>query len=75
MIQADLLVDVFFWISGFTISYGLLKKMKLNEGVFPKHPARIFLERYLRILPLYFFMIFFLWKFISLLGGDGPRFY
>jgi peptidoglycan/LPS O-acetylase OafA/YrhL len=49
--------------------------MKLNEGVFPKHPARIFLERYLRILPLYFFMIFFLWKFISLLGGDGPRFY
>ena len=48
---------------------------KLNDGVFSKHPARIVLERYLRILPLYFFMILFLWKIISLLGGDGPRFY
>jgi len=28
VIQADLLVDIFFWISGFTISYSILKKFK-----------------------------------------------
>jgi len=33
------------------------------------------MERYLRLIPLYIFMIFFLWKFISLFGGAGPRFY
>jgi len=49
--------------------------LKQNEGIFWKHPARIVLERYLRILPLYFILILFLWKFIGLIGGDGPRFY
>lgn len=36
---------------------------------------RLAFERYLRIAPLYIFMIFFLWRFIGLLGGAGPRFY
>ena len=36
---------------------------------------RIFFERVFRLLPLYFFMIFFMWKFIGILGGSGPRFY
>lgn len=39
------------------------------------HPVRIFFERYLRLVPLYIFMIFFSWKFISLFGGAGPKFY
>lgn len=29
----------------------------------------------MRLVPLYIFMIFFLWFFIVLFGGSGPRFY
>ena len=39
------------------------------------HPIKIYLERYFRLVPSYFFMMIFLSKFLSLLGGQGPRFY
>jgi len=57
------------------MSYTFLKKIHNNGGFLWAHPARIFLERVFRLLPLYVFMIFFLWKFIGLFGGSGPRFY
>lgn len=73
--QADLQNDVFFWITGFTMSYFLLKKLHDNKGFWWAHPIRVFFERYFRLAPLYMFMIFFLWQFVNTLGGDGPRFY
>lgn len=75
VIQADLQCDVFYWITGFTMSFFMLKKIHENEGFWWAHPARIFFERVLRLLPLYFFMIFFLWYFLGVIGGSGPRFY
>jgi len=36
---------------------------------------RTVLSRYLRLAPMYYFMIFFMWKFLMLFGGKGPRFY
>lgn len=36
---------------------------------------RFVYERYLRFIPLYLFLLMYLWKFISLFGGAGPRFY
>ena len=75
VMQADLQADVFFWMSGFIIAFKMLQKIKENDGEMPQHPFKFMLTRYLRFLPLYLFMIMFLWKFIALLGGDGPRFY
>ena len=59
--QADLQCDVFFWITGFTMSFMWLKKIHANSGFWWTHPVRIFFDRVFRLLPLYAFMIFFLW--------------
>lgn len=75
ILWADLQVDVFYWVTGFLLSFSFLKKLQINNGVLWAHPLRILLERYLRLLPLYVFMIFFAWLFIVLFGGAGPRFY
>jgi peptidoglycan/LPS O-acetylase OafA/YrhL len=74
-INADLHVDVFFWITGFVLAFNTLKHIQKNDGVMLAHPARIILDRYLRLLPLYLFMIFLLWQFMAMFGGDGPRFF
>lgn len=75
VVWADLQVDVFYWITGFILSFSILKKLQQNQGVLWASPVRILFERYMRLLPLYLFMIFFLWFFIVLFGGTGPRFY
>ena len=75
VLEADLISDIFFWMSGFLLSYYILLKMHKNGGNLWASTLRLAFERYLRIAPLYFFMIFFLWRFIGLLGGAGPRFY
>ena len=73
--MADMQVDVFYWITGFTMAYHLLSRLKANNGTWWTHPARVCFERVLRLQPLNLFMLFFLWKFISVFGGSGPRFY
>ena len=75
VLGADMQCDMFYWITGFVSSFQLLKRIHLNGETWFAHPARIFMERYMRLIPLYVFMIFFLWKFISLFGGAGPKFY
>lgn len=75
ILQADLQSGIFYWITGFTLSFSMLKKIHQNDGHYWTNPVRIFLERYWRLTPLYIFMILFLWKFISLVGGQGPMFY
>ena len=73
VVNADFQVDVFFWLTGFYMSYSQLKHRKNSKT--EVSIWRIAFERYLRFIPIYVFMLFFLWKFISLFGGDGPRFY
>mmetsp|Transcript_4385 Transcript_4385/g.7422 ORF Transcript_4385/g.7422 Transcript_4385/m.7422 type:complete len:232 (-) Transcript_4385:677-1372(-) len=75
VLQADLQAGIFYCITGFVLSFQLLKRLKQNGGVFWTHPARIYLERYMRLVPLYFFMLLFLTEFMRLLGGSGPMFY
>mmetsp|Transcript_14995 Transcript_14995/g.23221 ORF Transcript_14995/g.23221 Transcript_14995/m.23221 type:complete len:112 (+) Transcript_14995:914-1249(+) len=75
ILQADLQAGIFYCTTGFLVSFYILKKMQQNDGVLWTHPLRIFLERYFRLTPLYFFMMLFLTKFVSLFGGRGPMFY
>ena len=75
VLQADLQADIFYWMTGFLMSFYILEKLHSNGGNMWASTVRITFDRYLRLAPLYIFMIFFLWKFIGLFGGAGPRFY
>lgn len=75
ILQADLQSSSFFFITGFTLSFTLLKKIQQNDGNYWTNPLRVFFERIFRLIPLYIFMILFLWLFMSTTGGYGPMFY
>lgn len=75
MLSADLVVDAFFWLSAFLVSYSLLVKMQLNEGNLPCSKWKLILNRFMRLIPLYFFTLVFFWRFITLFGGEGPLFF
>jgi peptidoglycan/LPS O-acetylase OafA/YrhL len=74
ILQAELVVDIFFWMTAFLGSYFMLCKLKDNQGVLGNY-AKLYLDRIVRLLPVYVFTIFFFWKFLVLFGGDGPMFY
>ena len=74
VISAELVVDIFFWLTAFLSCYYLLNHMKMNEGSM----GNIFIfyaNRIVRLLPTYMFVLFFFWKFLVLFGGDGPIFF
>jgi hypothetical protein len=77
VISADLLVDIFFWMTAFIATYFLLIRLKVSYGSFGgwKSVMRIYLHRVMRLLPTYMFALFFFWKFIVLFGGEGPMFF
>lgn len=77
VIAADLIVDIFFWITAFLASYFLLLRLKDNYGSFGGlfQFLRIYLHRVMRLIPTYIFALFFFWKFLVLFGGDGPMFF
>jgi len=74
VIQAELIVDIFFWLSAFLASYFMLVHIHNNSGSLGSWP-RIYIKRVVRILPAYAFTLFFFWKVLVLFGGDGPRFF
>lgn len=74
VLSADLFVDVFFWLSAFLSSYFLLKKMILNDGNMGSYAGIVF-DRYIRLIPLYGFTLLFFWRFMILMGGQGPLFF
>lgn len=74
VISAELAVDIFFWITAFISSYFLLCKMNDNEGSFGS-TLKIYLNRFMRLFPLYFFTLLFFWKLIVIYGGEGPMFF
>ena len=68
------MVDLFFWITAFLSTYFFLNVMNNNDGNIGSI-LKIYLNRYMRLTPLYAFMILFYWKFLNLFGGDGPLFF
>jgi hypothetical protein len=74
VLSAEHVTDVFFWLTSFIGTYFLLVRMKKQDG-FLGSSVFIYLNRVVRLLPLYIFAIFFFWKFLVLFGGDGPLFY
>ena len=75
VLSADLIVDSFFWISAFLASYQLLVRMKLNDGKLPSNKFALCFNRFMRLWPLYVFVLFFFWRFMPLFGGEGPLFF
>ena len=74
VIQAELMVDVFFWMTGLLGTYFLLIKIDENDGKYGQL-WMIYLNRIMRLLPVYMFTLLFFWKFLVLFGGDGPLFF
>lgn len=68
VLSAEHVVDIFFWLTAFLSTYLLLVKPAPSWGW-------LYLNRVVRLLPLYAFTMFFFWKFLVLYGGDGPLFY
>jgi peptidoglycan/LPS O-acetylase OafA/YrhL len=74
VISAELAVDIFFWLSSFLASYFLLIRMNDNDGNLG-NSAKIILNRFMRLLPLYIFTMLLFWKLIVIYGGEGPMFF
>ncbi len=54
-------VDIFFVISGFLITYGLLLQKDSVDFTFKKDIASFYIKRFFRIFPIYYLLIFFLY--------------
>jgi hypothetical protein len=75
IVSGDLVVDVFFWMGAFLASYQLLMRMSINEGRLPSSKCKLVMMRMARLWPLYLFTLVFFWRFMVLLGGEGPFFF
>ena len=64
-------VDSFFLLSGVLLAYLTLRQMKRRNGRFPF--VMFYVHRYLRLTPVYAFVLFFTWFLIMHLAG-GPSF-
>ncbi|KAJ5066802.1 o-acyltransferase [Anaeramoeba ignava] len=64
-------VDTFFFLSGFLVSYLMLKKMKQNNGKFV-NLWKFYLHRYIRLAPTFTFILFFSYTLAPYLGY-GPN--
>eukprot|EP00743_Colponemidia_sp_Colp-15_P007859 GILK01008512.1.p1 GENE.GILK01008512.1~~GILK01008512.1.p1 ORF type:complete len:664 (-),score=68.88 GILK01008512.1:209-2134(-) len=63
-------VDIFFWLSGFLVSYLVLLELQ-KKGSIPI--GKYYIHRYWRLTPVYAFTLFMLWK-VSVHMGTGPGF-
>lgn len=75
VLSAEHVVDIFFWLTAFLGSFFILSKMKESSNYKTISWFMIYVNRLVRLLPLYMFAMFFFWKFLVLYGGDGPLFY
>jgi peptidoglycan/LPS O-acetylase OafA/YrhL len=67
-------VDVFFFLSGFFLNYGLQKYFNKKAAINKfKVFTFIFINRYLRLLPLYLFAIFGMTYILPFIG-NGPNY-
>ena len=77
VLAADLIVDIFFWMSAFFATYFLLVRLKESFGLFGgwKPIARFYFHRWIRLFPSMLLSLLFFWKFLPLFGGSGPIFF
>ncbi|EGG18284.1 RING zinc finger-containing protein [Cavenderia fasciculata] len=71
---AEFSVDIFFMLSGFLVCHTLLQQLEKAtyiDGPKYKFWLKYIVHRYIRLSPLYFFMLFFFWK-LSPQIGSGP---
>ncbi|CAG9332898.1 unnamed protein product [Blepharisma stoltei] len=61
-------VDSFFWLSGLLVGYLLI--LEINNSKKMNWPM-VYIHRYLRIIPLYMFVLLFFWALQKHIGG-GP---
>ena len=64
-------VDSFFFLSGVLVAYLTLRQMKRKNGRFPY--LMYYIHRYLRLTPVYAFILFFTW-FMSMHLANGPHY-
>ncbi|GAM23119.1 hypothetical protein SAMD00019534_062940 [Acytostelium subglobosum LB1] len=65
-------VDVFFMLSGFLVAYTVLTQMDKRQGkTGPLFWLMYVVHRFIRLSPLYYFIVFFFWQ-VSPLLGSGP---
>ena len=64
-------VDAFFWMSGVLFAYLAIIQFRSTRGV--NWPV-LYLHRFIRILPLYMFILFLSWSFSAYIGS-GPMWY
>ena len=70
IINGNLSVDTFFFLSGVLVTYLTLRQMK-KKGRFPF--IHYYLHRYLRLTPIYAFVLFFSWN-LMFYFATGPAF-
>ncbi|KAM9971734.1 hypothetical protein ACTFIW_011717 [Dictyostelium discoideum] len=69
-------VDTFFMLSGFLVSYSVLNQLSKRNSIYGsiKFWVAYVVHRFVRLSPLYYFMIFFsMW--VAPMIGSGPIFY
>lgn len=71
VIQAEFVVDVFFWLTAFLASYLILVKMKETGVSF----IVVVINRFVRLWPSYLITLLISWKVMGLFGGEGPLFF
>ena len=72
ILSAEFSVDSFFFMSGFLATYIGLKKLGAKGAMTPiKMAPFMYLDRFLRLTPCYFFIVF-VYTYVSPLVGTGP---
>ncbi|OMJ72862.1 hypothetical protein SteCoe_28602 [Stentor coeruleus] len=64
-------VDTFFWLSGFLMTYLFIIEIEKTSKFSVFAFLMIYVHRFLRITPVYMFVLFFFWAFIKYFG-NGP---
>ncbi|OMJ91130.1 hypothetical protein SteCoe_6394 [Stentor coeruleus] len=64
-------VDTFFWMSGFLAAYLFITEIEKNKNLYLLKIFLAILHRFLRIIPVYMFCLFFFWTLQKHLGS-GP---
>ncbi|CDW91686.1 UNKNOWN [Stylonychia lemnae] len=74
VLSAELVADIFFWLTAFLGCYYLLIKTHENSGAVGPI-FKFYFKRLVRLFPAYAFTLFFFWKILLVTGGDGPAFF
>jgi len=69
---AEYAVDVFFWMSGFLMTYLFVGQLARKKTMSYFDWFMVYFHRFYRILPPYMFTLFFIWSYNKYMGY-GPQ--